>query len=192
MTSRLVISEHYQLGGYDELHRGLSGQQYRWEDLRVPFTRDKQGQASKPDYDFTNMGLLFPQNNVTEIVYITLQAPHNIYNSELRPHIHYIQDSAAFPVFKMDYRIIENGDNDANKAFTTLTTSTHLYSWISGDLLQKVIFPSIDISYITSLSFIMDVKIYRDDDIVTGDVLAKEFDVHYQIDGWGSREEFTK
>lgn len=45
---------------------------------------------------------------------------------------------------------------------------------------------------IDTVSSVMDIKIYRDDDIVTGDVLVKEFDIHYEINTPGSREEFTK
>lgn len=174
------------------LHRGLQGTQYRWTDARVPLTRDKQGQSSKPDYDFTNMGLLFPQNDATEIVYITLQAPHELRNFEIKPHIHFVQSVAAQPVWKMDYRIIENGDNDALKAFGTLTAVSFAFTWVSGDLLQIAAFPAISITGLTSVSWMMDIKLYRDDNVVTGDVLGKEFDVHYQLDDWGSRQEFVK
>jgi hypothetical protein len=38
----------------------------------------------------------------------------------------------------------------------------------------------------------LDIKLYRDDNVVTGDVLLKEFDIHYQIDGLGSVQEFVK
>jgi hypothetical protein len=175
------------------IKRGLAGTQYRWTDLRFPFTRDKQGQTDLPDFDFTNLGLLFPQNDATEIAYIIAQFPHEARNSELRPHIHFVQEVAGQPTFQMDYRIIENGDNDAYKAFTTgLTASTFAFTWVSGDLLQVASFPSIDISGLTSVSWFMDIRVYRNDNVVTGDVLAKEFDIHYQTDDWGSRQEFIK
>ena len=50
-----------------------SGNATTWDDFSVPLTRDKQGQSSKPDYDFTNLGLLFPQNDTAEIVYLVMQ-----------------------------------------------------------------------------------------------------------------------
>jgi len=31
-----------------------------------------------------------------------------------------------------------------------------------------------------------------DDNVVSGEVLVKEFDIHYQIDSFGSRQEFVK
>lgn len=176
------------------LLRGQAGGQLRWTDLRFPFTRDKQGQTDKPDFDFTNLGLLFPQNDATEIAYIIAQLPHEKYlTGELRPHIHFIQSVAAQPTFQMDYRVIEQGDNDAFKAFTTgLTASTFAFTWTSGDLMQIASFPAISLAGVTSVSAFLDIKIYRNDNTVVGDVLAKEFDMHYQIDDRGSRQEFIK
>ncbi len=58
------------------VHRGASGGQLRWTDLRFAGGRDKQGNTQKPDYDYTNLGLLFPQNDATEIAYLIAQAPH--------------------------------------------------------------------------------------------------------------------
>jgi len=163
-----------------------------WDDIRIPFTRDKQGQSQKPDYDFTNMGLLFPQNNATEIVYITIQFPHKMQmGSDIYPHIHYVQDEVTEPIFKMDYRWYKNG-SDPSGAFTTLSTSYFAFTYTSGSLLQIACFPIIDGSSIDTVSSIMDVKVYRDDNIVAGDVLTKEFDIHYQIDTSGSRTEFAK
>lgn len=42
----------------------------RWTDESFPATRQRQGATQKPDFDYTNMGLLFPQNDTDEIVYI--------------------------------------------------------------------------------------------------------------------------
>lgn len=174
------------------VHRGAQGTQYRWTDLRFPLTRDKQGQSSKPDYDFTRMGLLFPQNDATEIVYLVTQFPHEGRNNELKPHVHFVQEVTDQPVWKIDYRIVENGDNDSFKAFSTLTAVVFAFTWVSDDLMQIASFPTIDISGLTSVSFMMDIKLYRDDNVVTGDVLGKQFDIHYQLDDWGSRQEFIK
>jgi len=58
--------------------------------------------------------------------------------------------------------------------------------------MQICSFPTIDGSSIDSVSSILEVKLYRDDNVVSGDVLVKEFDVHYQKDGIGSAQEFIK
>jgi len=163
-----------------------------WEDLRFPFTTLRQGATTKPDFDATNVGLLFPRNDTGEVVYINAQMPH-AYKLEtaLHPHIHFVQSSATTPVFKMDYRWYKN-NGDPTVDFTTLTASDFIYSYTSGDILQMVSFPSIDGSGINDVSSMLDIKIYRDDNNAIGDVLTKEFDIHYEIDRVGSRQEFAK
>ena len=60
-----------------------------WDDMRAPFTQTKRGALDKPDFDYTNVGLLFPQSNVAEIVYIIFQLPHNYkLGTSIYPHIH--------------------------------------------------------------------------------------------------------
>lgn len=163
-----------------------------WDDLKAPSTRIRQGATAKPDFDDTNMGLLFPQNDATEIGYIILQFPHAYKEgSNIRPHIHYVQDEVADPVFKFDYRWY-NTDSDPSGSFTTLTQDDTAFVYSSGSLHQIATFPEIDGTGKT-LSSIIEIKLYRDDNVVSGDVLTKEFDIHYQIDQErGSRQEFVK
>ena len=163
-----------------------------WDDLRFPATRIRQGATSKPDFDTTNLGLLFPQNDNTEIAYIIAQMPHEWQlESGLKPHIHYVQDEAQEPVFKIDYRWYKNG-SDPTGSFTTITASTFEFTYTSGSIMQIVSFPEIDGTGIDTVSSILDIKLYRDDNVVTGDVLVKEFDIHYIKDSLGSRSEFIK
>jgi len=160
--------------------------------MKFPLTRDKQGQSLYPDFDFTNMGLLFPNGDASEIAYMITQLRHEVRigtGAELRPHIHFVQDVAAQPTFKLDYRLYEN-NGDPTGSFTTLTASTFAFTWTSGSILQIASFPAISLAAITGVSAMLDMKLYRDDTDVGGDVLAKEFDMHYQQDGWGSRQEF--
>lgn len=163
-----------------------------WDDLKFPATRLRQGATLKPDFDTTNIGLLFPQNDATEIAYIIGQFPHARKNgSNISPHIHFIQDEAATPIFKIDYRWYKNG-GDPTGSFTTITASTFAFTYTSGSIMQIAIFPDIDGSTIDKVSSIIDIRLYRDDNNVTGDVLLKEFDIHYQVDSLGSLQEFTK
>lgn len=174
------------------VHRGAHGGQLRWTDLRFAGGRDKQGQTQKPDYDYTNLGLLFPQNDATEIAYMIAQAPHEmLVGGDFKPHVHFVQSTALQPVFKMDYRWYEN-DGDPTIGFTTITAVTFAFTWTAGSILQIAAFPAIDGSGITSVSSMMDIKLYRDDNNAIGDVLTKEFDMHYELDGWGSRQEYVK
>jgi len=169
-----------------------AGPDFGWEDIKAPATQTKVGSNLKPDFDFTNLGLLFPQDDATEIAYVILQFPHNRRdNSPIHPHIHYLQTSSASPTFKIDYRWYEN--NATPGAFTTIAQVGNAFPYSSGSIIQIATFPEIDGTAIQSVSSIFEAKIYRDDDAVTGDVLYKEFDLHYQIDQpLGSRNEFIK
>lgn len=183
-------------GNYSQFEKDgtliLHGNATVWDDLRYPFTESKLGTLDKPDFDYTNLGLLFPQNDATEKVYIIAQLSHAIKNlSEIRPHIHWIQSQASFPTWKMDYRIYSQGSTVPG-GFNTVSVNTGVFTYPgSGSILQISIFPTIDIS-IYGLSAMIDIIIYRDDNVVTGDVLAKEFDIHAEFDSLGSRQEFTK
>lgn len=178
-----------------DLKEGLDNQpkgSVVWDDLRFPATRVRQGATTKPDFDITELGLLFPQNDATEIAYIIGQFPHDRKNgSNIRPHIHFVQDSSDQPVFKIDYRWYKNGDA-VPASWTTLTCDSFAFTYDSGSIMQICSFPEIDGSSIDSVSSIVDIRIYRDDNVVSGDVLMKEFDIHYQIDQIGSRQEFVK
>lgn len=165
----------------------------QWDDMKFPFESTRRGATSKPDYDTTNNGLLFPQNDATEITYAVAQLPHHWREgSVIMPHMHYIQDEVAVPTFKINYRWYNNGE--AVPGFTTLSTDAGtgpVFTYISGSILQILPFQEIDGTGFR-ISSMIDLQIYRDDNAVTGDVLGKEFDIHYQIDAFGSVEEFVK
>lgn len=174
-------------------HLTLHGDATVFEDLRFPFTRDKQGQNDKPDFDFTNFGLLFPQNDTTEIAYIIVQFEHAMeQGSVILPHVHFNQTSVTTPTFKMDYRWYDLG-NDPTGSFTTVTFDSFVFTYVSGTISQVAyINGGIDGSSITGVSSFLECKFYRDDNDVVGDVLTKEFDIHIERDSLGSNTEFTK
>ena len=178
--------------GIDEQYNDLPKTNVVWDDLKAPATSVRQGATAKPDFDTTELGLLFPQNDPTEIAYIIMQFPHARKNgSSIKPHVHWIQTSADEAVWKMDYRWYKNGDAPSG-SWTTLTCDSPVFPYTSGSLLQICSFPEIDGSAVDTVSSIIDVRLYRDDNVVSGDVLLKEFDIHYQIDQLGSRQEFIK
>lgn len=168
-----------------------------WEDLRAPFTQTKLGATLKPDFDYTNLGLLFPRNDATEITYIIMQLPHNYkLGTNIRPHIHWQQMNSNSVVWKFAYKWFDNGDA-VPAGFTTVTANGQVYTYTAGNLLQTETFPEIDGSGISAVSSILLIKVYREDDVVGGagagnDALAFEFDVHYQVDALGSVREYSK
>ena len=166
-----------------------------WDDMSVPGTVAIQGQSSKPDYDYTNLGLLFPQNSATEIANFIIQFSHSkLLESAIYPHVHYIQDEATSPIFKIDYKWYNNGAA-VPASWTTLSTADGagaVFTYSSGSILQILPFPAITGLSGEGVSSNLEVKLYRDDNVVSGDVLMKYFDVHYLKDASGSKQAYTK
>jgi hypothetical protein len=164
----------------------------QWDDLRFPATQTRRGSNELPHFDFENIGFLFPQNDATEKIYIIAQMPHAYkIGTNIRPHIHFAQDEAELPVFKIEYKWYDNGA-EIPAAYTPLVQNAVAFSRVSGNILQIAKFPEIDGSGITGVSSILDIRVYRDDNVVSGDVLYKEFDIHYRIDSNGSNDEYQK
>lgn len=164
----------------------------RWDDLSVPATTVMVGANAKPDFDYVNIGRLFPQNDATEKVYATFQMSHKKkLGTSIRLHIHFIQTSALVPVFRAETRFYNNGSLETSFANSD-TTGTLLFPYVSGRLLQVLSFPVIEPPESEGLSANLDMILYRTDNVVTGDVLVKYFDIHYQIDSDGSQEERVK
>lgn len=181
--------------GNTESYSHTSEFEPNWDDERTPATLGRQGALSKPDFDYTNIGVLMPQNDAAEIMYIGNQFPHSTKTGKIivYPHIHYLQDEAGVPVFKMDHRFYNNGETPP--AFTTgLSTADGaglVFPYTSGTILQIIEFPPIEIDNVLP-SMWYDIKVYRDDNAVAGDVVLKGFDFHRPIDTLGSEQLYIK
>lgn len=162
-----------------------------WEDLRFPFTQLRQGALAKPDFDETNVGLLFPQNDATEKIFIVAQMPHSYQEgTAIYPHVHWQQSANTAVIWKLDYKWFNGGDA-VPASFTTISTSSGLFTYSSGNLHQKTFFDSIDGTG-KRISSMLLMKVYRDDNTTTGDVLGFEFDIHYKSNTSGSRSQSSK
>lgn len=187
------------IGNYSEFEADgtlvYKGDATVWTDMRFPLTQDKQGANLKPDFDETNCGLLFPQNDTTEIIYAICQFDHSKkLDSNIYPHIHFIQAETNLPTFKLMYRWYDNSGNPGT--FQTISTDDGdgaIFTYDdSGGMLQILPFPKITGLVGEHVSSNIDLKLYRDDNLVTGDVLSKFFDIHYEKDTEGSRQEYSK
>lgn len=165
-----------------------------WDDMRFPFTQSKLGVLDKPDFDETNLGLLFPRNDTTEIAFVVAQLPHTyIEGTNLSPHLHWIQANSNTVVWKMAYKWYNNGEAFP-AGFTTLTNDNLVFPYTSGNLSQISGFPDLD-GTDKKISSIILIKIWRDDDVAAGwgmgdDALGIEFDLHYKSNTYGTEEEF--
>jgi hypothetical protein len=169
----------------------------QWDDLSVSAALVKQGANTKPDFDYTNLGLLFPQNDSGEKAHLTIQMPHRKkLGTAVYLHVHYIQAGAAKPNFRADCCFYNNGAAVPSFAAAINTGdaggSKGVFTYASGSILQIAQFPLIAAPANEGLSANLDVILYRTDNDVAGDVLVKYIDIHYEIDSYGSREEYVK
>lgn len=187
-------------GNYTEIETDgtlkFVGNATTWTDFIISATRVRQGALSKPDFDYTNLGLLFPQNDATEIIYFIAQMKHEKkLDSQIYWHVHYIQSEANKPTFKLDYKYYKNGQAVPG-SWTTISTADGnkgIFTYPgSGSILQIATFPAITPPANETVSANIDIKFYRDDNDVTGDVLVKYTDFHYEINTSGSRQQFSK
>lgn len=164
----------------------------RWTDLTFPFTQTRVGANLKPDFDFTNIGLLFPQNDTSEIVYITVQMPHGYKEgTPINPHIHAIQKANQAVRFDMDYKWYNVGDTEP-VSWTKHIINQYEIPYTSGNLSQIIEGASMIDGTGKKISSILKIKLFRNDNTYTGDFFADQFDIHYQVDAYGSEDEYVK
>lgn len=181
--ARLFVGEDLVIGGT------LRFTDTAWDDIVFPAAYSKKGANAKPDYDYTNLGDLYPQNDATEITYYQVQMPHRWKaGSAIEPHVHFVQAQATMPVFKLAYRTHANGAAVTSDWTTITCDAAGAFPYTSGSITQIVGFPSIAMTGLAE-SCLIDVKLWREDNAVTGDVLVKQFDIHYEIDKTGSDNE---
>lgn len=164
----------YLGGGYKLMSAGDT-----WDDLQFPATQVRQGALLKPDFDYTNVGLLFPQNDADEKIYMIGQLPHGYKpGSSIVPHVHWDQTGATFPTWVLEYKWYNNGIA-VPASWTTLTANTGKFTYTSGTLSQITSFTAIVGTGMTESS-VLRMIFYRNDNTVSGDVRLVEFDVHFQ------------
>lgn len=175
----------------------FSGSATVWDDIFFPLVTAKQGQTDKPAFSPTEVAYLFPQNDTNEFMYIVGQLPHSMkVGSDLSPHVHWKQTQSGSPIFKMDYKWFPIGGSVpasweshimSTTAIPYTSGSIHQLSYgtrISGSMLQSVS---------VGVSSIMLIKLYRDTgDDYNASAVVYQFDIHYEKDTLGSRQEFIK
>ncbi len=167
-----------------------------WDDLRFPATQIRQNPATLlPNFDETNIGYLFDAGS-TETLLIIAQMPHAWkLGSSIVPHIHWMPTTTntGSVLWRMEYK-------------WTNIFDTELASWSSP---PDVLTPADGIAFkhqLSSfgnisgtgkvLSSLLYIRISRiggeGTDTYTGDALLKEFDIHYEMDTLGSKQEYIK
>lgn len=198
------VWREYVAREFNSVSDALNNEIVRWDDFRTPAIEQALDSSSgRIDYDFTEIGVGFQANAryPDEPLVHLVQMPHEWQEgSTIKPHIHWVQNSANFPNWLMEYRKYNNGELVPG-SFVQSTVESHIFTWSSGNLLQISNFPEIEMSDMV-LSCFVDVKIYRDSanasglfagaDPYSGVALLKEYDIHHLVDSFGSTLEFIK
>jgi hypothetical protein len=164
----------------------------RFNDIVFELTPSRIGSNDKPDYDYTNVGLLFPQNNVNEIAYFTIQLPHSWkVGTTIYPHIHIQQAADQQATFRMEYKWYDIGDA-IPASWSTYDLDTYAIEYTSGTISNIILGADGIDGAGQTISSILKIKLFRTDNVYTGDMLADQFDIHIEIDGFGSQEEYIK
>jgi hypothetical protein len=130
--------------------------------------------------------------------------------SNIYPHIHWEQTSAATPNWLIAYRWQIQGAAKTT-SWTYQKWDSSAAEWSSGTLNQITSFGSIAAPEGDGISDILQFRIYRDndddselfgeivdetyvpaEDPIGGSVYAAMFDIHIEVDTMGSRSEYSK
>ena len=184
----------------------FNGEATTWDDLRFPLTAAKlDTSAGRIDYNFDDCTVDFQDNaKLTDPACIVAQFQHKkLLGSAVELHVHWLQNQNKVPNFLIGYRWINLGEAAiAVGSEQYLIPTGNLVTYAAGTIHQLTEFGMITKSVADTLSSILQIRIFRDTantsglfagaDGYTGTVQVLEFDLHYEIDSAGSREEFIK
>jgi hypothetical protein len=178
----------------------LDRPQFRWDDLRFPATAvNPPGLASDPDFDTDNGGWLFAAAG-TELIFLAAQMPHAWREgADIFPHVHWQKTTSAAGnvLWRFSYKWAPiNTVMDAS--FTDVDASTTVSGTPDTDEADKHLITSFSAMNCSGkeLSDMLMIKLQRVGgdaaDTYGADARLLEFDIHYELDDWGSHLEFTK
>lgn len=181
--------QNWLLGVYDKLKWSTF-----WDDMRFPASEiNPTGAVGPMSYDTTNIGFLAAPGSTQTIAMIG-QMPHSWKEGTLiYPHIHWQPTTAGAGnvLWGLDYKWTDVGATE-DAAWTT----TGVYAAAGGNGRHQVAsFPPLDGDG-KHISSILSLKVYRvggdTGDTYAADALLKEFDIHFESDTFGSRNQFSK
>lgn len=165
-----------------------------WDDLRFPVQAiNPPGAASDPDRD-TGDGTFLFDNGSTEILMGIAQMPHSWkLESNINPHIHWCPTNTdtGDVRWRFEYDIAK-----VNGTFAGAYTSIDVDDAGDGtaEKHQRAYFAAVSMTGYDTISAIIKWKISRigGSDTYNADARLLEFDIHYEMDTIGSREELSK
>lgn len=144
-------------------------------------------------------------NNTTlsDYVVMPIQVNHDwLLGSDLGPHVHWEQTSSDVPNWLIQHRWQKQGQAKTT-AWTSAAWDSNAFTYTSGTFNQITGFPDItpptgygEVSDIVQVRLIRDVSnasgLFSGTDPIATAVQASSFDLHYEIDSYGSRLHYAK
>jgi len=172
-----------------------------WDDLRFPSQGiNPPGAASDPDVE-TTTGLWLFAAAATQMLAGIAQMPHSWKEgTTLKPHVHWQKTTSAGGdvLWQFDYEVVNNGAVAAMDYGSQLQATTVATGTPDGDTANEVLItPLGDITMtgktVSSIIFWKLSRIGSDAaDTYGADARMLEFDIHYEVDSFGSNDEFVK
>ena len=169
-----------------------------WDDLvGALIGRRLSSTAGKVDYDWDENAITMQSGgdiaNSADRIVFSYQFPHKAKtNSSLMLHIHWEQTSTNKIEWSGQYRVQSNNETKTTTwtSFTANSTDNSVFTYTSGTLNQITELAEIDMTG-ASISATVQFRLARTDS-TAGDIDATFVDAHYEIDTFGSREEYVK
>jgi len=179
---------------FTKIGDAISQEITRWEDLRFPAANLKPGTSGVPTWDNTN-GL--HEFAVGDYIFFQAQMPHSWkVGTPIEPHLHWAKITSASGNVKwqLDYRISKIGE--VWSSFDTISDET-------PDVSDN------DTAYTHALTSLGEIDM-TDDENISDMIIGKisrvaasgteygtraallEFDIHYQVDSFGSERTYIK
>lgn len=172
-----------------------------WDDLRFPASAiNPVGQAAPPTLNVDN-GLWEFSATVVNTIAFQVQMPHAwLQGSAIRPHVHWRKKTQGTGTvdWRFEYEFVNVGDTFTDSLTSDEKFTTSPITADDGTALIHLITPFTEIAMTGKrISTMALCKLSRIADDVTNDTYAGvaqllEFDIHYQIDSYGSVHEYIK
>jgi len=165
-----------------------------YDDLMFPFSTGHQGNLNYPPFNKDSLYFSFGIDSVggdAQFMYFVIQLPHKWKEgSTIYPHVHYkYETGSGTPTFIMKYKWYNIGESTQvgwkwYRMGTTTGTTDKTHQLVKG---------TGGISGVgKTISSILICKIYLESTTGTPPVNAYQFDIHYEIDSFGSKDEYIK
>lgn len=189
----------------DALEQKLRRQRWSgWEDIRIAGANTRVGVTAPAVAAFGPSGSLralhFEQSHHDEI-YFEIQMPHAWKEgSNIYPHVHWapVSATAGNVVWQLDYSWANNGETfGAPATMTSDATAAGGTAWVhKGNPLRDGSGNAFISGAGKKISSMLVCRIHRDAgagaDTLAADAAFLEFDIHYEVDSFGSRQEYIK